>query len=322
MKKTILATGVSVMTIGVALAQTPVSAPAPMPPSPVAEEQALPTSPVTDGMMPVTNAMPVPVAVPTATVPQPLVPIDQTTAAPVAPALPVAPVATAPVEAVVEEKDPVPDDVRQSVENDFKNVLPFPLTHEKMKDYARAAYRVEKVNRRWDVQIASAETDQAAIENNNFAAEDIAAALKNIKGLTMEEYAALTALTAKDTNFARLVNIYKDLLVHGELKVVKPKEETAAAQTATASPSAPIGSVPAAPAAPAAPVAAPATAERMDAIQTQIQNLSDAVKAKPAAAPAAMDPVLAAQLEAMNATLDKIANKVQSLDERTKKKVD
>ncbi len=318
MKKLFLLVSVSVMALQSAWAQAPAAMPAPATPAPMPAPAAAEAPPTA--------------ATPPAMAAAPLVPIDApaTAAAPTAPSAPavtaptvatptvtppVTPVpevvTTAPPSTAVEKeikKDLVPADIRASVENDFKTALPFALTHEKMKAYVRAAARVEKVNRRWDVQIASVETDQAAMENNNFAAEDIGNALKNMKGITMPEYSAMTLLTTKDTNFARLVNVYHGFLDRDEMGEEGVVDQPVVADTKTS----PTTTLPDA-----------QTKERMDAIQTQIQNLSDTLKTKPAAeatTSAASDPVLAAQLEAMNATLDKISAKVQELDKKTQKK--
>lgn len=279
--------GILVMSAGVAAAQTspPVTPVAPLVPIDQPATSMAPTQPVAPSVTATAVAAPMP----------PVAPVVATEKA--------APDATAPVS---DEK--MLETMRKTLSEDFKNSLPFALTEDKMIAYIHAATKVEKINSRWDIEVAGAATDQMAIENNNFAVEDINAALKNMKGLTMDEYSAMTVLTAKDMNFARVVNVYKDLIKRGALKTLGEPEAS------------PVAAVKA----PAKAEVDPKEKERLDALETQVQNLRDSLKAPSTApvAPAATgtDPVLAAQLEAMNANLDKIAEKVKTLDEISKTK--
>lgn len=102
--------------------------------------------------------------------------------------------------------------VRETLERDFSTMLPFQLTEEKMIAFTRAALRVEKINGKWDVQIASVESDKTAMEYNLFAVEEIASALKSIDGLTLDEYQILTALTLEDKKFNKVYQAYRQLV--------------------------------------------------------------------------------------------------------------
>jgi hypothetical protein len=137
-----------------------------------------------------------------------------------------------PQELTPAQRDPslIPEGLRESLQNDFKDALDFPLTEEKIIAYVRAAKKVERINSRWDVEIAAAETDIMAMENTNFAIEDITAALKNMQDLTMVEYNALTLLTINNNDFARVVSVYQQLVGQGVFGVAKrPVTQNAAA---------------------------------------------------------------------------------------------
>lgn len=214
----------------------------------------------------------------------------------------------------------VPADVRASLQNDFKDQLPFALTEDKMIAYINAAEKVEKINARWDIEIAGAASDQMAVENNNFAVEEINAALKNMQGLTMDEYTALTVLTAKDNSFARIVNIYRDAYRAQTGKESTVKEP---AVTEVAPVTAPVAAPP--PTAPVATRSATVTqtdphAARIEALQKQIEQLTATLKAKREAAaqqaPAQADPLTAAQIEALSANAKKIDDKLNAIDQR------
>lgn len=201
--------------------------------------------------------------------------------------------------ASVEEKDQapatdeygVPKDVRKSLENDFKDKLKFSLTQEKMVAYIRATAKVEAVNSRWDVEVAAAATDQIAMENNNFAVEDITATLSSMTELTIEQYNELTALTSKNKNFADLVNIYRDLVKSGTFKRQ-----------------------------PTANISDPKTVERLKAVQDRIDNMKAELWALHSAplvtVPAQVDPVLAAQMDALTAKAQQVSNRIEAINQR------
>jgi hypothetical protein len=300
---------------------------APSAPEPVKPEAAKPAPPVvttpvvTAPVAPTVAAAPAPKTqtppAPTAEVPETLQSLPPTITAPVADAdknkdgqASSDPQATGASSKKVKPEirpigDEVPRDIRASIENDFKEALTFPLTETKMVAYVRAANKVEKINNRWDVEIAAAETDQMAVENNNFAVEDINAALSTMRDLTLKEYSEMTVLTSKDVNFARLVKIYRQLLAEGIFGTAdKPIEYQVVAPVV------------------ATPAPTPATntqgEDRIAALQKQIAELTEAVKKKhEAAAMTANDPVTAAQMEAMTAKIKTIGDKLDSVDKRS-----
>jgi hypothetical protein len=293
----------------------PVAAPAPMPPvvqkpivqQPIVAQPAAPQPPAP--IPPIMQTPPAPVvAPPVAEIIPPALPSPET--APPSAELAVTPESQLPVMEAgadqqlalvpVEEKDVapatdeygVPKDVRKSLENDFNDKLKFPLTQEKMVAYIRATAKVEAINSRWDVEVAAAATDQVAMENNNFAVEDITATLSNMKELTIGEYNELTALAAKNNSFANLVYIYRDLVKSGAFKRQ------------------PMSAVP-----------DPKIAERMKAVQERIDSMKaelQALRAAPPiiAAPAQADPLLTAQLDALTAKAQQIADRINAINQR------
>lgn len=108
--------------------------------------------------------------------------------------------------------DAVQTDLREAMQNDFKDQLSFPLDEEKMIAYVLATQKVRLINDKWDVQIAGAESDMRAIEYNNFSVEEITDSLKSIPNLTLEQYNEMTRLVSANPSFGRLYNAYKDLV--------------------------------------------------------------------------------------------------------------
>ena len=120
-----------------------------------------------------------------------------------------------------EKKQGAPDDLREAMQaGEFLKKLSFPLTEAQMVEFARAAIKVGKINSKWDVQIASTEADQMAIEYNNLAVEEIEHALKSIPGLTLEQYNELTRMTTTDSEFASIYQAYKQLVSEGAFGAV------------------------------------------------------------------------------------------------------
>lgn len=147
-------------------------------------------------------------------------PSAQATTAQTAP-VPAAPVVTPqpPAAPVAATTPPAVAPPTLTLEEQFKGQLPFPLTEAKMIAFAEASRRVRRINNKWDVQIAAAETDQRANEYNNFAVEEITKSLQKIPGLTLEEYTAMTGLTARNQDFNRIYMAYQDLLAQGKIKL-------------------------------------------------------------------------------------------------------
>lgn len=123
----------------------------------------------------------------------------------------------------------VPEQQSLTLQQQFGSQLNFPLDDAKMAAFVQATRRVKRINDKWDVQIAGAETDQRAIEYGNFAVEEITASFEKVPGLTLDEYKAMTKLTATNPEFNRTYLAYKDLVDQGKLKVPAESETTGAA---------------------------------------------------------------------------------------------
>ena len=138
------------------------------------------------------------------------------TTAPTPPTAPTAAV-TAPVKPTVTaepEAGPPPSSqpapiTTLSLAEQFKDQLPFPLDEAKMTAFAEASRKVKQINEKWDVQIAAADTDLRAKEYNTFAVEEITKALDTIPGLTLDQYTAMTKLTATNPDFSQVYMAYK-----------------------------------------------------------------------------------------------------------------
>jgi hypothetical protein len=158
------------------------------------------------------------VATPTASVPTPPVAtVPATSPVVAAPVTKTTPADSAPV--VLDET--MHTELKTVVENNFQEKLTFPLNEDKMVAFAKAALRIEKINQKWDVQIASAETDAMAIEYNNFAVEEISNTMQSMQGINVAEFNELTQLTARDMEFNKVYQAYKQLVEEGAL-TVKP----------------------------------------------------------------------------------------------------
>lgn len=164
--------------------------------------------------------------------------------------------------------------VKESVEKDYADQVSFPLTEDRMIAFAQASLLVQKINNKWDVQIAGAETDAMAVEYSNFAVEEITKSLQSIQGLTLEQYNELSRLTATSQDFNRAYQVYKQLIQKEVIQVppvpTKPVNGAAvpAAAGSTAAPSAaPVAPSSTAPSAPVQPVPTPPAAATLPAIQ-------------------------------------------------------
>lgn len=244
--------------------QPPVAPVAPQVAAPTAPVQAAPVAPVAAPQA-AAQVAPAAQAVPQAA--------PQAVAAPVAtqqvPAA-AAPVATDPMVLPPASVTDPQSGLKNAIENDFKDALSFPLDEDKIIAYVQATRRVQRINDKWDVQIASTESAKTAIEYNNYSVEEIMASLQKIPNLTLEQYNEMTRLVSSNPDFNRLYLAYKDLIEQGKIPA-------AAAPFATNSPDA---SAPAPAATQVAPQAnAPAAA-------AQVQTTQQPVAAVPAQQPA------------------------------------
>jgi hypothetical protein len=160
-----------------------------------------------------------------------------------------------------EDMAKIQQEVKETVETKFKNVLSFPLDEQKMITYARASLKVKRINTKWDVQIAGADKDTTAIEYNNLAVEEITKSLQSMSGLTLDQYNEITKLTATDAEFNNIYQVYKQLIEDGVIAPVAPPTPAVSPAPAagTAAPVAATAPVATAlqPAAAVKPVAAP-----------------------------------------------------------------
>ena len=136
-------------------------------------------------------------------------------------------------ELTLAEMNEIHAQVKQSIENDFKDKVSFPLDESKMIAFAQASTRVSKINNKWDVQIAGAETDTMAIEYSNFAVEEITKSLQSINGLTLDQYNEMSKLTAVSQDFNKVYQVYKKLIEEDVIQV-PPTPVTPAATTPVA----------------------------------------------------------------------------------------
>lgn len=193
----------------------------PLPPTTIAPAATAPAAPVVQ--QPAVQMAPVvaqPVAKPVAA-PQPVV----TQTAPVAvggtvpAAQKTAPVTTQTTTApVVPANDQSLKPMSEDMAKSYEGKLSFPLTEQIMILYTQATLRVKKINAKWDVQIAGADSDAVAIEYSNMGVEEITSSLKNIPGLTLAQYNEMTKLTSVDPEFNRVYQAYRQLIEEGKIK--------------------------------------------------------------------------------------------------------
>ena len=199
--------------------------------------------------------------------------------------------------------DEIPKKVRENLSNDFQNELTFQLTEPKMVAYTRTSRKVEQVTRRWDVEIAVAETDQIAVENNNFALEDIQQSISNIHGLSEQEYLELAALTAKNKKFARLVKTYQDYIDRGIFGTSeKPIEYVEMQKPITIDQQQQTGDL----------------SNKLSELEAKISTIVQSLEVNNTDQSLSIenDPVLSAQLEAMTAKIKIITEKLEKIDQR------
>ena len=113
--------------------------------------------------------------------------------------------------------------VKEVLARNFKNKLSFPIDENKMIAFVQASQKVKKINSKWDVQIASAEKDEMAMEYNTFSIEEITKSLQSMQGgLTVDQYNDLSKLTAIDQKFNQIYQVYAELIKNGVVVVPAP----------------------------------------------------------------------------------------------------
>lgn len=127
--------------------------------------------------------------------------------------------------------------LKTSVENDFKGLLSFPLDEQKMVSYINAARRVQRINDKWDVQIASTESDKAAMEYNNYSIEEIMMSLQRIPNLTLDQYNEMTRLISTNKEFNRVYLAYKEMVEKGRFEVEEKPSSLPSVGQKTSAPS-------------------------------------------------------------------------------------
>jgi len=99
--------------------------------------------------------------------------------------------------------------------NPWKDKLPFPLTLDKIRAFIIAGRAIEKSNRSWDTLIAGAPAQESAMGFYQQGLEDASRAIKEVPGITLEEYRILYNLSINDPDFSMLLqalryHIYPD----------------------------------------------------------------------------------------------------------------
>lgn len=107
------------------------------------------------------------------------------------------------------------DRLRENVNHTYKNVLTFTLTEGKMVAFAQAAATIDKINTKWDTSIASAATDNLAMDYLVSATSENQLALQKTSGISESEYNEIYALSARDAHFNEIANAYKKLVAEG-----------------------------------------------------------------------------------------------------------
>ncbi len=123
-------------------------------------------------------------------------------------------------------KEETISDIQKKFQSAYADKLSFEVTEDKLLAFVRMAIRVEKINSKWDIMVAAAETDKMAIEYNNFAIEEVNKEMESIEGLTFDEYQALTRLTVEDSEFNKFYQIYKQLVQEGYFDTKQPAKES------------------------------------------------------------------------------------------------
>lgn len=100
----------------------------------------------------------------------------------------------------------------------YDTVLSFPITEEKVKAFVIAADKIDQVNRKWDMQISSAETDTMAVEYITLSSEEMTNVMGSISEITVGQYNEIFEYTTKNPDFKSIVNAFK------QYYVVEPRE--------------------------------------------------------------------------------------------------
>lgn len=112
--------------------------------------------------------------------------------------------------------------LRQSVNNEYKNTLSFPLDESKMIGFAQAATKIDMINFKWDTLIAGAPTDMLAADYLTSATLEIRQQLTQSIDITESEYNEIFSLATRDKRFNEVANAYKKLVTEGIWGPVTP----------------------------------------------------------------------------------------------------
>lgn len=112
--------------------------------------------------------------------------------------------------------------LRQSVNNEYRNALSFPLDEAKMIAFAQAATKIDMVNNKWDTLIAGAPTDKMANEYLATATLESRQILLDSIDVTEQEYSEIYDLSTHDKRFNEVANAYKKLVTDGIWGPVSP----------------------------------------------------------------------------------------------------
>ncbi len=105
------------------------------------------------------------------------------------------------------EADEQDSEIKEEI--DYNSVLSFPITEEKMKAFVLMADKINRVNRKWDMQISGAETDTMAVEYMNLSNEEMADVMENISGITLDEYNEIFEFATRNKEFKIIVDAFK-----------------------------------------------------------------------------------------------------------------
>lgn len=124
-------------------------------------------------------------------------------------------------QAITEAEDEagvIDDDTKSAEEkilNPWKDKLPFALSLDKIRAFIIAGRAIEKSNRSWDTLIAGSDTQEKAIDFYKQELGEASSAIREVPGITLEEYRALYDLSVNDPDFSVLLqalryHIYPD----------------------------------------------------------------------------------------------------------------
>ena len=113
-------------------------------------------------------------------------------------------------------------ELRQNVDNIYRSVLSFPLDEAKMIVFAQAATKIDMINAKWDTLIAGAANDALATEYLTSATLENKNIFSQVIGITADEYNEIYNLSARDADFNKIANAYKQLVADGIWGPVTP----------------------------------------------------------------------------------------------------